>query len=274
VDQLARLLESYGNIDEEIHGDVGPMVERMQVLARRIAELHLALARPTGNPAFDPEPVVTNDFKRWVASVEDECHRTLELLSQRSGAWEKPLAEMAKRVIEATPALIARINRDLLSTPAGMKTRLHGDLHLGQVLICLDDFLLIDFEGEPQRTLEERRAKHSALRDVAGMLRSFDYARHAALQQNATAGSNLDRMAQVARQWLLSMRKGFLQTYAQVAVEGGLYASVADFEASAWLIELFELEKALYELRYEMDNRPDWIGVPLAGIASLAGVSE
>lgn len=274
VDQLARLLESYGNIDEEIHDDVGPMVERMQVLARRIAELHLALSRPTGNPAFDPEPVQAIDLKRWVATVEVECHRTLELLSQRSAAWEKPLAELAKRVVEAAPALIARINRDLLATPVGLKTRLHGDLHLGQVLICLDDFLLIDFEGEPQRTLEERRAKHSALRDVAGMLRSFDYARHAALRQNATTGSNLDRMAEVARQWAQSMRKGFLQTYGQIAVKGGLYASVADFEAASCLIDLFELEKALYELRYEMDNRPDWIGVPLAGIAGLAGIPE
>ena len=274
VDQLARLLESYGNIEEEIHDNMHPMVERMQVLARRIAELHIALARRTGNPAFDPEPVQSVDIKRWIAAVEDECRRTLELLSQHSGAWEKPLAELAERVAEATPALIARINRGLLSAPAGVKTRLHGDLHLGQVLICLDDFLLIDFEGEPQRTLEERRAKHSALRDVAGMLRSFDYARHAALQQSAAAKPSLDRMTQVARQWERSMREGFLQAYGQVAVEGGLYASVADFAAAAGLIDLFELEKALYELRYEMDNRPNWIGVPLAGIAGLAGVSE
>ncbi|BAN36236.1 trehalose synthase [Sulfuricella denitrificans skB26] len=274
VGQLARLLESYGNIDEEIHDEIGPMVERMQVLARRIAELHIALARRTGDPAFDPEPVQSVDLKNWIATVEDECRSTLELLSQRHGAWEKPLAELAEQVAEAAPALIARINRDLLSTPAGVKTRLHGDLHLGQVLICLDDFLLIDFEGEPQRTLEERRAKHSALRDVAGMLRSFDYARHAALQQSATVGSDPDRLARVARLWEQSMRKGFLQIYGQVAVEGELYASVTEFEAAAKLLDLFELEKALYELRYEMDNRPDWIGVPLAGIAGLAGVSE
>ncbi|MFZ1545529.1 MAG: putative maltokinase, partial [Candidatus Nitrotoga sp.] len=275
VDQLARLLESYCHSDDEfeIHDDVGPMVERMQVLARCIAELHLALARRTGNPAFDPEPVQSVDLKCWIAAVEDECHRTLELLSQRSVAWEKPLTDLAARVTEAAPALIARINQNSLATPAGMKTRLHGDLHLGQVLICQDDFLIIDFEGEPQRTLAERRAKHSALRDVAGMLRSFDYARHAALRQYAMTTSPPDRLTQVARQWEQSTRKGFLQAYGQIAVTGGLYASVADFEAAVWLIDLFELEKALYELRYEMDNRPDWIGVPLAGIAGLAGVS-
>ena len=275
VDQLVRLLESFCNTGDEIeiHDEIGPIVERMQVLARCIAQLHLALARRTGNPGFDPEPVQSDDLKSWVGAVEDECRSTLELLSQRSEAWEKPLAELAERVTEAAPALIARINQNSLATPAGVKTRLHGDLHLGQVLICEDDFLIIDFEGEPQRTLAERRAKHSALRDVAGMLRSFDYARYSALHQYAMTAPDPDRMAQAARQWEQCMRKGFLQAYGQVAVAGGLYASVADFEAAAWLIDLFELEKALYELRYEMDNRPDWIGVPLAGIAGLAGVS-
>jgi len=274
VNQLVRLLETYGNIDEDIHNDLGPMVERMQVLARRIAELHLALARPTGNPAFDPEPIQSVDLERWVATVGEECRSTLDLLAQRRGAWEKPMAELAERVAAAAPVLIAGIDRVLLSTPGGVKTRLHGDLHLGQVLICHDDFLLIDFEGEPQRTLEERRVKHSALRDVAGMLRSFDYARHAALHQSATTGPDHDRRASLARQWERSMREGFLQTYGQVVVEGGLYASAADFAAVSSLIDLFELEKAFYELRYEMDNRPDWIGVPLVGIAGLAGVSE
>ena len=167
------------------------------------------------------------------------------------------MAELARRVTTAAPALIAGIEQVAVSAPAGVKTRLHGDLHLGQVLICHDDFLLIDFEGEPQRTLAERRAKHSALRDVAGMLRSFDYARHAALHQSVTSGTGNVRMARVARQWEQSMRAGFLRTYGEVAVAGGLYASVADFEAAASLIDLFVLEKAFYELRYEMDNRPD-----------------
>ncbi|MBK7768559.1 MAG: maltose alpha-D-glucosyltransferase [Sulfuritalea sp.] len=274
VDRLARLLESYENIDEKKHEDAGPMVERMQVLARRIAELHLALARTTGNPAFDPEPIGSADLERWAAAVADECRHTLDSLSKHREGWAEPLAGLAQRVVEAAPVLVERINRVLRSPVAGVKTRLHGDLHLGQVLVSRDDFLLIDFEGEPTRTLAERRAKHSALRDVAGMLRSFDYARHAALHHSAATGPDLDRLAPVAREWERSMRAGFLQTYGQVVVEGDLYASVADFEAAASLIDLFELEKAFYELRYEMDNRPDWIGVPLVGIAGLAGVSE
>jgi maltose alpha-D-glucosyltransferase/alpha-amylase len=141
------------------------------------------------------------------------------------------------------------------------------------VLIVRDDFLIIDFEGEPQRTLDERRAKHSALRDVAGMLRSFDYARFTALQQVAQGGVEADRLAPLARQWEREVRAAFLKTYRDVAIEGGLYADAAAFAAAEPLLDLFELEKALYELRYEIDNRPDWVGVPLAGIAALAGVA-
>ena len=273
VGQFARLLDSSGTIGDETHDDAGPLVERMQVLARRIAELHIALARRTGDPAFDPEPIQAPDLAGWVAAVEDECRSTLDSMAQRAATWEKPLAELGTRIVEALPALVTAINRAAHSPPPGVKTRLHGDLHLGQVLICHDDFLLIDFEGEPQRTLAERRAKHSALRDVAGMLRSFDYARHAALHQSAATGADFERLAISARKWERSMREGFLQTYGQVAVDGGLYADAAEFEATKSLIDLFELEKAFYELRYEMDNRPDWIGVPLEGIAALAGVS-
>ena len=273
VDQLVRLLESCCNIDEKIPQNLAPMVARMQVLARRVAELHVALARRTGNAAFDPEPVQDVDLGRWAATVDDECRRTLETLSRRSATWAEPLANLAQQVVAAAPDLLARIARVSSSPPVGVKTRLHGDLHLGQVLVCHDDFILIDFEGEPLRPLTERRAKHSALRDVAGMLRSFDYARHAALEQCAKAGSDPGRLVEVARQWERGMRAGFLQTYGEVVVGGGLYAGPAQFEAATKLIDLFELEKALYELRYEMDNRPDWVGVPLAGIAVMAGAA-
>ena len=158
--------------------------------------------------------------------------------------------------------------------PSHLKTRLHGDLHLGQVLNCLDDFLIIDFEGEPQRSFEQRRHKHSALRDVAGMLRSFDYAQHTALHQAAQHPADVERLAPLARRWEQRMRSGFMKSYAEVAVAGGLYADAAGFAAVKPLLDLFELEKALYELRYEIDNRPDWVAVPLAGIAALAGASN
>ena len=155
--------------------------------------------------------------------------------------------------------------------PVGLKTRLHGDLHLGQVLLQRDDFLIIDFEGEPQRPLAERRAKHSALRDVAGMLRSLDYARHAALNQVAKTPPETERLVGPSREWLQRARNAFLSAYSQVAIAGGLYADAAEFEAALSVVRVFEIEKALYELRYELNNRPEWVGVPSTGIAELAG---
>ncbi|MEO5695529.1 MAG: putative maltokinase, partial [Burkholderiaceae bacterium] len=274
VDQLVRLLETHGKVGEEARDDASAMVARVEVLARRVAELHVALGSRTGTPAFDPEPIAAADVERWGGAVRAECRSTLELLAQRRSAWPEPLAALAARVIEAAPHLIERTEQVAQTVPTGLKTRLHGDLHLQQVLIVRDDFLIIDFEGEPQRTLEERRAKHCALRDVTGMLRSFDYVRHTALHQTAQTGADLERLAPIARQWERRVRAAFVQAYREVAVAGGLYPSAEAFDAAQGLLDLFELEKALYELRYEMDNRPDWVGVPLAGIAALAGIAE
>jgi maltose alpha-D-glucosyltransferase/alpha-amylase len=274
VDQLARLLETHtgGGSDDPGNG-ITAMVERMQVLARRVAELHVALARRTGAPAFDPEPIVAGDLSRWSAAVRDDIGRGIAVLRTAGATWDAPLAGLAARVADALPARAERAEALAHSAPAGLKTRLHGDLHLGQVLLCRDDFLLIDFEGEPRRSLDERRAKHSALRDVAGMLRSFDYARHTALAQAAQGPVERERLALLARRWEQRVREAFLQTYAEVTVAGGLYADAAAFAATRPLLELFELEKVLYELHYEIDNRPDWVGVPLSGLAVLAGVA-
>ncbi len=274
VDQLARLLESNGDDEGAVNDAVAAMAERMQVLARRVAELHTALARRTGDAAFDPEPATAADVARWSAAVQTECEQTLALVGQRHEGWSEGLNELAARVLAAAPALRQRIAETATGmAPPHLKTRLHGDLHLGQVLICRDDFLLIDFEGEPQRSFEERRTKQSALRDVAGLLRSFDYARHTALQQTAQNAADLERLAPLARRWEQQVRTAFLQAYGATAVSGAVYANDADFAAMQPLLKLFELEKALYELRYEIDNRPDWVGVPLAGIAALAGLT-
>ena len=274
VDQLARLLESMRNVDIDPQAGMEAMAGRLQVLARRVAQLHVALAQRHGLPAFDPEPIRVADLERWSESVRQECDRTLELLTRRQATLSEPLAALAKRIVAARPALDARIAQAAAVPPAGLKTRLHGDLHLQQVLIARDDFLIIDFEGEPQRPQDERRVKHCALRDVAGMLRSLDYARHTALHQTAQGATEMERLAPAARRWEQVVRQAFLQAYREVVVDGGLWADEAAFDRSAALLELFELEKALYELRYELDNRPDWAGVPLAGIAALAGIAN
>ncbi len=149
-----------------------------------------------------------------------------------------------------------------------VKTRHHGDYHLGQVLVANNDFQIIDFEGEPARPLEERRKKHSPLRDVAGMVRSFNYAAHTALR-NASAErmSDLEEMHGWAADWERRVREAFLEGY-QGGVMGCPSYPENDEHAQA-LIELFTLEKALYEVRYELDNRPDWVGIPVRGILGL-----
>ncbi|HEY2977436.1 MAG TPA: putative maltokinase, partial [Burkholderiaceae bacterium] len=271
VDQAARMFESPDAAGEGDRG--GGVVERVRVLARRVGELHVALAAVTGDPAFDPLPVTASDVASWGAAVARDIDDTLARLRRHGegAAIEASDAGLA-RVIECGPALRERVQRLAAAQPIGLKTRLHGDLHLGQVLLQRDDFLIIDFEGEPQRPLQERRAKHSALRDVAGMLRSFDYARHAAMNQVAKTAPELERMAEPSRDWGQRVRQAFLAGYRQVVVAAGLYADDAAFERALELTALFEIEKALYELRYELDNRPDWVAVPLAGIAELAGL--
>ncbi len=274
VDQLMRHLEAQATLAEPAGEGLEAMAEHVQVLARRVAELHVVLARRTGVAAFEPEPVQASDLVAWSGAVRDDSQRTLALLAQRHATLDEPLKQLATRVAQAAPALTERLAKVAGLAPVGVKTRLHGDLHLGQVLIQRDDFLLIDFEGEPQRSLDERRAKHSALRDVAGMLRSFDYTRHMAVHEAAKSGLDYKRLATLGRTWEKRMRDVFVQTYRDVTVAAGLYADGAAFDASRPLLDLFELEKALYELRYELDNRPDWVGVPLAGIAALAGLPD
>ncbi len=270
VDQLVRLLQSSTDTPSDVPDGIGAMVSHMQVLAQRVAELHIALAQRTGNAAFEPEPIEAEDINGWVDDVSRECHATLALLTQHAAAWAEPQATLAAHVGHAGVRLNTFIQQVAETAPNGLKTRLHGDLHLGQILIHRDDFVLIDFEGEPNRTLDKRRAKQCALRDVAGMLRSFDYAHHAALEKCAHGPADHERLASLAQQWLQRVRAGFLQTYSAVAIQGGLYPDQAGFDRALPLLKLFELEKALYETRYEIDNRPDWVGVPLAGILSLA----
>ncbi len=149
-----------------------------------------------------------------------------------------------------------------------MKTRYHGDYHLGQVLVAKDDVIIIDFEGEPSRSLAERRAKHSPLRDVVGMMRSFNYAAHAALR-SATADGIWDRAVLIPHMidWEQKSRTAFLDGY--VAAAGDSPGYPADPDQVRVLIELFTLEKACYELRYELDNRPDWVEIPLGGLREL-----
>jgi maltose alpha-D-glucosyltransferase / alpha-amylase len=277
IDQLSRLFESYAAGTVTLEDGLPATGDRVQVMARRVAELHVALARPGTGAAFEPEPVQAEDLASWAQAVEDDLQRALlalDALQTQRVPCPAPLADLAARVTDAAARLAQRIARVRAMSPMGSKTRLHGDLHLGQILVSQDDFVLIDFEGEPSRPFLERRAKHSALRDVAGMLRSFDEARHAALQQAALSATDQERLLGAVHQWAQQMRSAFLRSYAEVAVAGGLYADADAFEAAQPLIALFELGRALQELQTALERRPDTLGVALAGLATLTGAYD
>jgi len=146
-----------------------------------------------------------------------------------------------------------------------LKTRHHGDYHLGQVLVSNNDFLIIDFEGEPSRPLAESRKKHSPLRDVAGMLRSFSYARGSTQLRERTE-PGIERLGPALAAWEKATRKAFVEAYAAATKGSGLFDSIDDMRG---LLQLAEMEKVLYELRYEAANRPDWIHIPVQGLMSL-----
>ncbi|HEX6157643.1 MAG TPA: putative maltokinase, partial [Burkholderiales bacterium] len=233
----------------------GGFVSLMQVLATRTAELHRAFALRTGDPAFEPEPLGAQDFDAWKAKVREEAADTLALVQKSAPDKAQPLLAQRDR-------LLALIDACAAPKGASLRTRHHGDYHLGQVLIANNDFVIIDFEGEPSRPLADARRKHSPLRDVAGMLRSFSYAKWTARDHAGTKdSSSLDA-------WEAEVRKAFLAAYAEAAKGSGLFTSFDDVRG---LLTLFELEKVLYELRYEINNRPAWIHVPLSGVMGMLG---
>jgi len=163
---------------------------------------------------------------------------------------------MFKRIETSAPAQLQ-----------GAKTRLHGDYHLGQVLVAHHDFIITDFEGEPARSLAERRAKHSALKDVAGMLRSFNYALYTALgQASVERPDTLPLHEQGGRDWERETHRVFLDAYRKAARDPGLDVSRKEVQR---LLDLFVFEKAFYELGYEINNRPDWVRIPVRGILEL-----
>jgi maltose alpha-D-glucosyltransferase/alpha-amylase len=246
---------------------------RMALLGRRVAELHRALCASTGDAAFDPQPVTPGDLDEWKAHVEAEIDKTFAVAEEALPRLPESLKLTLAPLLLRRDALRKRVRRTEARLEGLVKTRFHGDLHLGQVLVAQDDFVIVDFEGEPGRSLEERRAKSSALRDVAGMLRSFSYATHAAVMRRGPgAGDEAAGVAALA-QWERDAVKHFLEGYARAAAPDGAprLASVpADPGSFGALLDLFLIEKALYELRYEIANRPDWIEIPLRGLLELA----
>jgi trehalose synthase-fused probable maltokinase len=245
----------------------GRFADDARELGRVTRALHEALAAGTGE-AFAPLPVAATDVARWAAATRRAMSEALALLAARADGLG--LAEPARReaaaVLAARGELAARVDRAaaLLEGHAGMRIRHHGDYHLGQVLRAPDGtFFIIDFEGEPARSLAERRERHSPLRDVAGMVRSFSYAAAVGAVE-AGQGPGAD-----AARWEDAARAAFLTAYF-AEPDGAPAPFLPDTPGAAHaLLALFELEKLFYELAYELNNRPAWTWVPLGAVARL-----
>jgi maltose alpha-D-glucosyltransferase/alpha-amylase len=270
LDYLARFLEESRTAVEPIELAAkahNTYLVLIGTLGQRTGELHNALGKVTGDDAFDPEPVTETDLADWVLHVQTEALATLELLEHRKSDLAETVLEPIKSLLAQRNSLVNRINACISEPIIAVKTRYHGDFHLGQVLIAQNDFVITDFEGEPSRPFAERRHKHSPLRDVAGMLRSFNYAAHTTLADAvAEQTKDLAKFEPLLHDWEAEVKQVFLTAYKEAISCSGPITSDA---ALYGLLDLFLLEKALYEVRYELNNRPDWVVIPLDGILSL-----
>ncbi|HEX6210766.1 MAG TPA: maltose alpha-D-glucosyltransferase [Methylomirabilota bacterium] len=250
---------------------IGWYVEAVIRLGQRTAELHLALARGSEAPAFVPEPFSRDDLGRVVRATKDQLAGATLLLGERLNALPDEVGDLASHVLEAGPALTRELDTALAELPDGLvRMRIHGDYHLGQVLWGEGDFYILDFEGEPARPLAERRAKQSPLKDVAGMLRSLDYAAHAGLAAwRSRQPEDGARLAEWAGFWEAQLSDLFLRSYRAAAGQAAFLP--ADDQALRRLLRVYLIEKAVYELRYELNNRPGWVHIPLGGLARLIG---
>ena len=240
----------------------GFYLPQMTLLGQRIAELHRALAKPTGDPAFDPEPMTWEDFGKWRDEVAMRAQRALDRMEKFRDPLPLPIQPIIDELLRARSTLVGRIRTFDCDVAGLVRTRYHGNLHLGQVLVAENDFVIIDFEGDPARPANEWRGKHSPLRDVAGMLRSFSYAAHAALLK--TQQPKPDGVAPFAGEigeWERAAAHAFLDGYRQFS--RGLASVPADEPSMKSVCALCVVERALQDLNSEMENRPEWMHVPL-----------
>ncbi|HEU5161519.1 MAG TPA: maltose alpha-D-glucosyltransferase, partial [Thermoanaerobaculia bacterium] len=251
---------------------LGTYITSAELLAQRTAEMHLALASAPEDPVFAPEPFTPHYQRSIYQHMRTQATQTFHLLRKKLRDLDPPLRADAEALLAREAEVLQRFREVLDKKIAAVRIRTHGDFHLGQVLHTGRDFVIIDFEGEPGRPLSERRIKRSALRDVAGMLRSFNYAPYAVLLGQASGlvrdedAPTLDRAARFWTRWVSAI---YVRRYLQVAREGSVVPSENDQLET--LLRAYLLEKALYEIAYELNNRPAWAGIPLRGVLQLLG---
>ena len=250
---------------------IGFYLGAVAVLGKTTAELHQALASSApGDPDFAPESLTRGDLATLVAAIGDDARVVFDELKRELTRLPEDVADQAALTVGRRRDLTRRLERLNTLDAGGLKTRIHGDYHLGQVLRVENDFAILDFEGEPARSIAQRRIKHSPLKDVAGMIRSFSYAAHAALASfTARRPDDLTRLEPWAALWEEWTAAAFLKSYRQAAAGSGFVP--ADPGILAALLEAYILEKAIYELRYDLNNRPSWVRIPVRGILTLLG---
>jgi maltose alpha-D-glucosyltransferase/alpha-amylase len=250
---------------------MGTYLPSAQLMGQRTAELHRVLASAPDDPAFAPEPFGTLYQRSLVQSLRNLTRQSFQLLRRRLSGLPEDARADAERVLGLEAAILQRTREAFARKVSAVRTRLHGDLHLGQILYTGRDFVIIDFEGEPMRSLSERRLKRTPLRDVAGMVRSFQYAAQSALLKRVAGGQvrreDAAALAPWVRVWESWASAAFLGGYLRAAA-GAAHLPAAREELSA-ILDASLLEKALYELAYELNNRPDWVHIPLRGILQL-----
>jgi trehalose synthase-fused probable maltokinase len=257
------------DVPESMRESLVKFLDSTELLAKRTAELHLALASDAVDPDFAPEPFDAKFQQSFEISLLQLTQRAFAQLRQAQDGLPEGVAVKAQEVLRREQEILQRFKTTLSQPVHAMRTRIHGDYHLGQVLYTGSDFVIIDFEGEPARPLSQRRLKRSPLQDVAGMLRSFHYAAHVPLLTSAGTAMIAQEKKQSLNAWAAAwaawVGDRFLREYVAVA-EGALYLPPTRQEINS-LLQLHILEKAVYELGYELNNRPAWVAIPLEGIS-------
>jgi maltose alpha-D-glucosyltransferase/alpha-amylase len=257
----------------EVFQMIGNYLEAARLLGKRTAELHVLLSSAPDDPVFSPEPFSKLYQRALYQSMRTLAGKVFRLLRQSLKSLPETLQPEAKAVLEQQPQILGVFKKILTKKITAMRVRCHGDFHLGQVLYTGRDFVIMDFEGEPVRPIGERRIKRSPLRDVGGMLRSFHYADYSALfslrERGLLSTDDFQSMEVWARFWHVWVCAVFLRAYLDVAGQSHFLPRMK--EELRMLLDLYLLEKAVYELGYELNNRPDWVRIPLQGIRQLLG---
>jgi maltose alpha-D-glucosyltransferase/alpha-amylase len=258
----ASVLPPDAMVDPERHA---AFLNRIRQIGRRTAELHLALASRPDIADFAPEPITAADISGWSDALLDAAEHAFDALGRRRDHLDARAQHWADRLLVRRADALAQI-RDLLPGEIEAdKVRHHGDFHLGQILIVKDDVYILDFEGEPNRTNQERRRKMPAARDAAGFIRSLDYAATTSLNRLVeTAADGPVRLAHALDSWLVQATQAFLGSLRATMGETRLWPR--DPGAADRLLRFFVVEKAVYEIAYELTHRPDWIRVPIVGL--------